>query len=47
MDIDLRWGGNPNIVLGVEALVANLPIQVAMFMIEYNTFCHGDYTSLC
>ncbi|KAL7603904.1 calcium-dependent lipid-binding protein [Lactuca sativa] len=29
MDIDLRWGGDPNIVLGVEAaLVANLPIQL-------------------
>ncbi|KAI3731910.1 hypothetical protein L1987_63102 [Smallanthus sonchifolius] len=28
MDIDLRWGGNPNIVLGVEAVVANLPIQL-------------------
>ncbi|KAL5987686.1 hypothetical protein ACLOJK_035436 [Asimina triloba] len=28
MDIDLRWGGNPNIVLAVEALVASLPIQL-------------------
>ncbi|XP_076950329.1 calcium-dependent lipid-binding protein-like [Bidens hawaiensis] len=29
MDIDLRWGGDPNIVLGVEAaVVANLPIQL-------------------
>ncbi|GJR65402.1 calcium-dependent lipid-binding family protein [Tanacetum coccineum] len=28
MDIDLRWGSDPNIILGVEALVANLPIQV-------------------
>ncbi|KAG9139527.1 hypothetical protein Leryth_019241 [Lithospermum erythrorhizon] len=29
MDIDFRWGGNPNIVLGVEAAkVANLPIQL-------------------
>lgn len=29
MDIDLRWGGDPNIVLGVEAaMVASIPIQV-------------------
>lgn len=29
MDIDLRWGGDPNIVLGVEAaLVASIPIQL-------------------
>lgn len=29
MDIDFRWGGDPNIVLGVEAaLVASIPIQV-------------------
>ncbi|XWS77159.1 hypothetical protein CRYUN_Cryun01aG0237700 [Craigia yunnanensis] len=28
MDIDLRWGGDPSIVLGVEAaLVASIPIQ--------------------
>ncbi|XP_010523704.1 PREDICTED: synaptotagmin-4-like [Tarenaya hassleriana] len=28
MDIDLRWGGNPNIILGVTALVASIPIQL-------------------
>ncbi|GMP61734.1 hypothetical protein CsSME_00024085 [Camellia sinensis var. sinensis] len=29
MDIDFRWGGNPNIVLGVEAaMVASIPIQL-------------------
>lgn len=28
MDVDLRWGGDPNIVLGVAALVASIPIQV-------------------
>ncbi|KAM7261114.1 hypothetical protein ACFE04_026589 [Oxalis oulophora] len=29
MDIDFRWGGDPSIVLGVEAaLVASLPIQL-------------------
>ncbi|KAJ0962204.1 hypothetical protein J5N97_030032 [Dioscorea zingiberensis] len=28
MDIDFRWGGDPNIILGVEALVASLPIQL-------------------
>lgn len=29
MDIDLRWGGDPNIILGVEAaMVASIPIQV-------------------
>lgn len=31
MDIDFRWGGNPNIILGVQAaLVAPLPIQVTV-----------------
>nr|XP_004240281.2 synaptotagmin-5-like isoform X2 [Solanum lycopersicum] len=29
MDIDLRWGGDPNIVLGVQAaMVASIPIQL-------------------
>ncbi|KAF3335183.1 synaptotagmin-4-like isoform X1 [Carex littledalei] len=28
MDIDFRWGGDPSIILGVEALVASLPIQL-------------------
>lgn len=29
MDIDFRWGGDPSIVLAVEAaLVASIPIQV-------------------
>ncbi|GKB66365.1 synaptotagmin-5 [Tanacetum coccineum] len=28
MDIDFRWGDDPNIILVVEALVANIPIQV-------------------
>uniref|UniRef100_A0A6V7QUY8 Synaptotagmin-5-like n=1 Tax=Ananas comosus var. bracteatus TaxID=296719 RepID=A0A6V7QUY8_ANACO len=28
MDIDLRWGGNPSIILAVDALVASLPIQL-------------------
>ncbi|PIN15453.1 hypothetical protein CDL12_11900 [Handroanthus impetiginosus] len=29
MDIDLRWGGDPNIVLAVEAaLVASIPVQL-------------------
>ncbi|KAK9147628.1 hypothetical protein Scep_006385 [Stephania cephalantha] len=29
MDIDLRWGGNPSIILAVEAaLVASIPIQL-------------------
>ncbi|XP_058081161.1 calcium-dependent lipid-binding protein [Magnolia sinica] len=28
MDIDFRWGGNPSIILAVEALVASLPIQL-------------------
>ncbi|KAH9620379.1 hypothetical protein KSS87_019596 [Heliosperma pusillum] len=28
MDIDLRWGGDPNIILGVEAAVVALPIQL-------------------
>lgn len=28
MDIDFRWGGDPSIILAVEALVASIPIQV-------------------
>ena len=29
MDIDFRWGGDPSIILGVEAaMVASIPIQV-------------------
>jgi len=28
MDIDFRWGGNPSIILAVDAVVASLPIQV-------------------
>jgi hypothetical protein len=28
MDMDFRWGGDPNIILAVETLVASLPIQV-------------------
>lgn len=28
MDIDLRWGGDPNIVIEVDAVVASIPIQV-------------------
>lgn len=27
MDIDFKWGGDPNIILAVETLVASLPIQ--------------------
>ncbi|XP_069146433.1 calcium-dependent lipid-binding protein-like isoform X2 [Solanum lycopersicum] len=27
MDIDLRWGGDPNIVIEVDAVVASIPIQ--------------------
>ncbi|XP_072959348.1 calcium-dependent lipid-binding protein-like [Typha angustifolia] len=28
MDIDFRWGGDPSIILAVEAVVASLPIQL-------------------
>ncbi|OEL20970.1 Synaptotagmin-5 [Dichanthelium oligosanthes] len=28
MDIDFRWGGDPSIILAVDALVASLPIQL-------------------
>jgi hypothetical protein len=28
MDIDFRWGGDPSIILAVDARVASLPIQV-------------------
>ncbi|KAF5946368.1 hypothetical protein HYC85_016596 [Camellia sinensis] len=35
MDIDFRWGGNPNIVLGVEAaMVASIPIQVGALTLK-------------
>lgn len=30
MDIDFRWGGDPSIILAIEAaLVASIPIQVS------------------
>lgn len=30
MDIDFRWGGDPSIILGIEAaMVASIPIQVS------------------
>lgn len=38
MDIDLRWGGDPSIVLAVQALVASIPIQVSI-----STYCHNLY----
>ncbi|XP_031476088.1 calcium-dependent lipid-binding protein-like [Nymphaea colorata] len=28
MDVDFRWGGDPSIILAVDALVASLPIQL-------------------
>ena len=29
MDIDFRWGGDPSIILGIEAaMVASIPIQL-------------------
>eukprot|EP00252_Welwitschia_mirabilis_P016978 TRINITY_DN3775_c0_g1_i1.p1 TRINITY_DN3775_c0_g1~~TRINITY_DN3775_c0_g1_i1.p1 ORF type:complete len:500 (+),score=108.31 TRINITY_DN3775_c0_g1_i1:235-1734(+) len=28
MDVDLRWGGNPSIILGVQTLGPSLPIQL-------------------
>ena len=31
MDIDFRWGGDPSIILAVDAVVASLPIQVSSF----------------
>ena len=37
MDIDFRWGGDPSIILAVEAaLVASIPIQVGALLF---TFC--------
>jgi len=38
MDIDFRWGGDPNIVLGVEALVASIPIQVRLSCVSILNF---------
>jgi len=33
MDIDFRWGGDPSIILAVEAaLVASIPIQVRFIL---------------
>lgn len=29
--MDFRWGGDPNIVLGIEAAGVSLPIQVGTF----------------
>lgn len=34
MDIDFRWGGDPSIILGVDAVVASLPIQVYFLLIS-------------
>lgn len=39
MDIDLRWGGDPSIILAVEALVASLPIQVQSFDLCLKILC--------
>lgn len=34
MDIDFKWGGDPDIVLAVEAArVASIPIQVGLTLI--------------
>lgn len=30
MDIDFLWGGDLSIILGVDALLASLPIQVSL-----------------
>jgi hypothetical protein len=38
MDIDFRWGGDPNIVLAVEALVASIPIQVGLSCVSRLNF---------
>lgn len=35
MDIDLRWGGDPSIILAVDAVVASLPIQVLLFLCSF------------
>ena len=46
MDIDFKWGGDPSIILGVEAaLIASIPIQVnyikkfGLFTFEDFSFC--------
>lgn len=42
MDIDFRWGGDPNIILAVDALVASLPIQVRALSTNINVaICIG------
>jgi len=55
MDIDLRWCGDPSIILGVEAaLVASIPIQVGglmtladnqflTFFNPFGSFCAREY----
>lgn len=36
MDIDFRWGGDPDIIIAVEAArVATIPIQVGASYISY------------
>lgn len=38
MDIDFRWGGDPSIILAVEAaLVASIPIQVCTAIALWST----------
>jgi hypothetical protein len=40
MDLDFRWGGDPSIILGVDARVASLPIQVSfLFDIDIHISC--------
>lgn len=42
MDIDLRWGGDPSIILGVEAaMVASIPIQVGVLTVFLELMCLG------
>lgn len=39
MDIDFRWGGDPSIILAVEAaLVASIPIQVSAWYTLFNVY---------
>jgi len=50
MDIDFRWGGDPSIILAVEAALVSIPIQVRLrlavyFFLNFITF-HVQFVNI-
>ena len=47
MDIDFRWGGDPSIILGVEAaMVASIPIQVGALTVFLVSAVHIIFVTI-